>query len=95
VVPALDLKAGIYPNPVSQSFSLEYVLPSSGRVVISLLSAEGKPLGTLFNGIQAGGRKQMTFNSPNLNGKTRPGGIYFVKIQTPSGYSTVRMIKAL
>jgi hypothetical protein len=92
-VPTLDLKAGIYPNPVGQSFTLEYVLPSSGKVEISLLSTEGKSLGSLFRGVQAAGKKQMTFNGTIITGKTIPGGLYFVQIQTPGGQSTLRLLK--
>ncbi|MEY4660993.1 MAG: hypothetical protein RLZZ42_945 [Bacteroidota bacterium] len=92
-MPALDLQASIYPNPVSHSFSLEYVLPSSGKVEISLLSTEGKSLGNLFSGLQSAGRKKMSFNGSIVSSQTRPGGLYFVQIKTPNGQSTLRLLK--
>jgi 1,4-alpha-glucan branching enzyme len=93
VMPELDLQTIIYPNPVKNELNLTYVLPKSGEVVISLMSANGIKLGNLFKGVQSSGLKNISFPGSALAGKLKSGGIYYLNIQTNQGQSTVRFLK--
>jgi hypothetical protein len=95
VLPELDLQTIIYPNPVKNELNIKYVLPKSGEVVISLMSANGIKLGNLFKGVQSSGLKNISFPGSTLAGKLKSGGIYYLHIQTNQGQSTVRFLKTL
>ncbi len=63
----------VFPNPVSNSFMLDYQLLESGTVSVELISSEGKNMGLIFSGNQSTGHYRQPLK---ISG---PAGIYWLR----------------
>jgi Secretion system C-terminal sorting domain len=64
-----------YPNPFNPSTTIEYSLPSPGKVSLNIFDVLGRQVETLVNEFQSGGRYKVNFNGSKL-----PSGIYFYRL---------------
>ncbi|MBU1094897.1 MAG: Omp28-related outer membrane protein [Bacteroidetes bacterium] len=70
-----------YPNPFNPSTTIEYNVPSSELVSLSIYDVLGVEIVTLVNEKQAAGKYKVLFNSLSVSGgKGLPSGIYFYKL---------------
>jgi len=76
-----------YPNPFNPSTTINYQLPITGNVKISIYDALGKNVGTLVNKSQNAGNYSIEWNAANL-----PSGVYIYKIEAGSYTSTKKMM---
>jgi hypothetical protein len=83
-----ELRARVFPNPVLDSTTLEFHIPISGEVEITLLTSKGETVNVLYSGNQMAG--DCTFE---LDLGAIAAGDYFVQIQSPVAKSSVRIIK--
>ena len=76
----------ISPDPVTGAAVIDYIVPGTGTVSISLLNAFGQHMQTLYSASQTAG--QYTFNITNqLNALAK--GVYFLRLQqNGKGYFT-------
>jgi hypothetical protein len=65
-----------YPNPFSNQTTIQFTLPQSSQVNISLFDISGRVVKVLVNGAQETGTHAISFNAGSL---TR--GVYYYKIQ--------------
>ena len=89
-----DLTAGkinlnVYPNPFSTNTTISYVLPSAAQTAVEVYDVLGKKVAELFNGKQADGEQQITFDRAAY-GLTN--GMYFVKIKIEEGTITQKVL---
>ena len=80
----------VYPNPFSENMNLELVLEEEGMVQLSLYTANGQLLRTIWKGE----RKDEGLHNYELKGNTMPNGIYFLKIQV-NGTTEIKPISLL
>jgi len=66
-----------YPNPFNPSTQIEFAVPESGDVKISIFDLSGKEVGVLVDRQMAPGRYSVTWDAGNL-----ASGLYFYKMQT-------------
>ena len=78
-----------YPNPFNPSTQIEFALPSTGFVNLSVYDMLGRLVGTLVNTQLPAGIYQSTFNAGGL-----AGGVYFYRLTTGKS-STVRQMLLL
>ncbi|MCD4745034.1 MAG: T9SS type A sorting domain-containing protein, partial [Bacteroidales bacterium] len=64
-----------YPNPYSNNTVIEYSIPETGKVVISITDILGNSISTIVNSTQDAGIHQVTFDGSHLN-----PGIYIYKM---------------
>lgn len=73
-----------YPNPFSEISTFEYVLKQTSEVQLEVFDQMGRSVSRVFNGTQAAGSQQLTWNAGDL-----PTGLYFYTLtlngQTTSG----------
>lgn len=69
-----------YPNPFNPSTSINFSIPNSGQVSLSVYNVLGREAATLIDGVQAAGTHTVEFNANTL-----PTGIYYYKLQTEAG----------
>ncbi len=69
-----------YPNPFNPSTKINYELPESGNVKVSVFDSEGKEVLKLVNEYQSAGYKTLQFNGANLS-----SGVYFYTVILNSG----------
>ncbi|HMK05133.1 MAG TPA: alpha-amylase family glycosyl hydrolase [Ferruginibacter sp.] len=68
----------VSPDPVVSSARLDYIIPGNGFVIISLISASGQYLRTLYKDIRLRGQHQFSITN-QFN--TLASGTYFLRIQ--------------
>ena len=81
-----------YPNPFNPLTSIQYDLPSTGMVDISVYNMIGRKVKTLVNGIQNPGFKTVQWNAKNEMNSPVSAGLYFYTIQTDGFKETKRML---
>lgn len=67
-----------YPNPFSNKTTIKYSLPKDSRLLLEVLSCEGKKIATLYDGFQKAGTYQLEW-FPNKV----PAGVYLIQLKTP------------
>ncbi len=78
-----------YPNPFNPTTTINYALPKTSNVILSVYNTLGQKIKTLVNSTEAPGNYNVTFNGANL-----PSGIYFYHIQA-GGYSAIKKLVLL
>ena len=72
-------KLKVYPNPVFESFSIEFTLETTTPLTIEVKDVAGKVVKQLFAGKANQGLNHFSFNKANL-----AAGTYFLVISNPS-----------
>ena len=86
-------KAKAYPNPSTSGTTIEYDLPESGDVEVSIFDLTGRKMETLTHSFQSEGRHQITW-IPQQNGSVKlQGGIYLCKIATSEEKEVIKFIR--
>jgi hypothetical protein len=76
-----------YPNPFNPSTTIEFTLPISGRIQLSVFNSIGQEVELLINDDLTAGEHQITFNADHL-----PSGVYFYKLQADQYVNVKKMI---
>ncbi|MDZ7286875.1 MAG: right-handed parallel beta-helix repeat-containing protein [candidate division KSB1 bacterium] len=76
-----------HPNPFHSMTMIEYEVPGSAHVKISVYDILGREVMQLMNEAKAAGRYELQFNAQNL-----PGGIYFCRLAAGSLIQTKKMM---
>lgn len=77
-----------FPNPVGNSFNIDYELATSGEVTITIHSRGGNLVKTIAEGQKTTGDHTVTVDVSDL-----APGLYLYKIATPEGTITKRFLK--
>jgi hypothetical protein len=66
-VPKVFALSQNYPDPFNPSTMIQFTVPASGRVVLTIFNVLGHQVATIFNGEAAAGvNHQVEFNASNL-----------------------------
>ncbi len=76
-----------YPNPFNPTTEINYSLPKSSFVNISVYNLLGDKVSTLINRKQSAGKYSVEFNAGNL-----PSGVYFYSIQAGNFSDTKKLV---
>ena len=90
----LNMRISIYPNPVNKYATIEYELPESGNVSISILNLMGQQVTSLFSGFKPRGLQKLSINSNGFSAAKLPAGSYLLKIDM-NGKSKVQQFKIM
>jgi hypothetical protein len=88
--PALRLDA--YPNPLNPSTTIEYTVPTAGRVSLRVYSVDGRLVRTLVDGAQPRGDRRIAWDGANDAGETVASGIYLLRLETGGGARTRKLV---
>ncbi len=80
----------ISPNPAKELVQIDFSVPRTANVRISVLDVQGRELAKLADGNHLPGRYSVLW-SGQLNGQRAPQGLYFVRMQAPGVQSTRRV----
>lgn len=83
-----EFKAKAYPNPFTSGTTIEYNLPESGDVEVSIYDLTGRKISTLVNTWQTQGLHQIQWIPKQAGSSKLMEGIYVCKI-TSSGKTQV------
>jgi len=83
-----DILTEAYPNPTSKDATIDFSVPQSGHVLVSVYDAMGRPVATLFDGeVLAGERRSVV-----LKGGTLAAGTYTYRVVANGKTKTNRVI---
>ncbi len=83
--PAMDLTN--YPNPFNPTTTIQFGVPSAGRVILVLVDLIGRAVTTVLDDERGPGRYQIRFDATEL-----AAGVYFLRLQTPGGSMTRKLM---
>jgi len=98
-VPNAPLIARILPNPSNGGGRLELSLPGSSRydaplqTEARLVDLQGRTVAMLFSGPLTRGRTSVAWNGRSDSGQSLAAGVYFLRLSTPLGTSTTRVVR--
>ena len=76
-----------YPNPFNPSTTINFALPKSSNVKLTIYNALGKEVATLINGTVEAGNHSAVWNASN-----NASGMYFFKLEAGNFTSTKKMM---
>lgn len=76
-----EFMLSVYPNPVNGTSTVEYHLPESGNVMISITNFTGQKIGTVNRGFQLKGAQTYKLNSNHFNGMQLVPGNYLLQVR--------------
>ena len=72
-------KLKVFPNPIVESFTIEFILDNTTNLLIEIIDVNGKLVKELYNGKGVSGTNNFSFNKANL-----ANGTYFLTIKNNS-----------
>jgi hypothetical protein len=76
-----------YPNPFNPSTRIEFDLPLTTQVLLTVFDVAGRSVAVLVDGEMKGGTQIVDFDAANL-----PSGVYLARLQSGSWMSTIKMV---
>ena len=76
-----------YPNPFNAKTVLNYSLPQSGPVTLSIYNLLGQHVETVFEGERPAGNHVITWDASEF-----PSGVYFARLKTPESSRSIKMV---
>ncbi|MFN8547302.1 MAG: FlgD immunoglobulin-like domain containing protein [Candidatus Eisenbacteria bacterium] len=73
------------PNPARGLTRVDYELPHSGPVTLTLFDAAGRRVRELYSGVQMAGPHTLRWDGQDATGREVPDGAYFLKLVTDQG----------
>ena len=70
-----------YPNPFNPSTRIEYSLPMSANVKVTIYNLLGEVVNVLVNSQQIAGSHSVVWNSQDANGNKVGSGVYFYELK--------------
>ena len=83
-----------YPNPFNQSTKIEFTLPKSGFVTLTIYDILGRKARVLVSQPLSSGFKSVFWNGKNDSGKDVASGIYFYQL-TAGNLSEIKRLVLL
>jgi hypothetical protein len=81
-----------YPNPFNPATMIDYQLPITGNIDISVYNVLGQKIKTLVSDRQQAGYYQILWNGDNHSGQTVASGVYFYKIEAGNFVKVRKML---
>ena len=93
--PAAFSLATNYPNPFNPATTIQYALPQSADVQLTVYNVVGQVVRTLVAEHQTAGRYLVAWDATNDNGQSLSAGIYFYRLQAGGEFHAVRKMLLL
>ncbi len=84
--------AQIKPNPFTLLSRIEYELPVSDHITVSIQDVTGRHIQTLFDGWQKGGNHTLVWDGHDRFSSPVPAGLYFIQFKTSNREHNTRII---
>ena len=81
-----------YPNPGRGLVSFRLALPSADRAQLGVFDLSGRRVRSLLDENVPAGERLITWDGRSDNGQTAKSGVYFIRVQTPQGSASRRVL---
>ena len=85
--------ASVAPSPTAGAARIEYTVPTDSHLRLSVIDIQGREVAVLVDGPLRPGRHQAVWSGETERGPA-PSGLYFVRLITPRGAFTRRLVLA-
>ena len=92
VVPKTYALEQNYPNPFNPTTQINFSVPKTGIVNLSVYNSIGQLVKTLVNDNYAPGTYQVTWNGTNTSGSLVASGVYFYRFTAKDYVNTMKMV---
>jgi len=75
-----DFILSVSPNPFNSVAKVTAVIPSAGKMSVSVYDLAGRKVSTIAEGEMSAGRHTYSWNALDSEGKDLPSGVYFAKL---------------
>lgn len=89
VTPSIPQINSNYPNPFNPSTTIEYSIPQTGRVKLSIYNIRGQKVKTMINGDMEKGQHRIVWNGRDDGNRSVASGVYFIRIEA-AGKTSIR-----
>ena len=88
-----QLECSALPSPARGPVRIDYLLPSAGRTRIEVLDQSGRSVAVLRDGTEQAGRFSLVWNGLDVRGNRVNCGVYFIRLVTPAGCRTRKVVR--
>ena len=81
-----------YPNPFNPATTIEYQIPKSGNVEVTIFNIKGQLIKKLVDEFQLAGTYKTTWDGKDDKGKEVASGLYFYRVKFGNSIISKRMI---
>ena len=81
-----------YPNPFNSQTTIQFEIPESAQIRLSIYNVLGQEVVTLVNNDFLAGRYRFHWNGLNQNGEPVKSGLYFLSFQARNYHSTQKIV---
>ncbi|MGB5108033.1 MAG: FlgD immunoglobulin-like domain containing protein [Candidatus Zixiibacteriota bacterium] len=81
-----------YPNPFNPETLIEFALPKSANVVLTIINTAGQKVATVLNGVMSAGRHQVRWDGKDGSGNQVSSGVYLYKFESAGFTETRKML---
>jgi hypothetical protein len=86
------IRCGAAPCPASSACTVSFSLTRGGPISVSLFDVLGRRTREIVNGSLAAGAYSRLWDGRDDQGRMAPTGIYLLKVVTPAGWSSARVV---
>lgn len=86
-IPSQVALGPVYPNPFNATVTIPFALPQAGEIRIAIYDVLGREISVLARGTFAAGMHSVSWTKEDAG-----SGLYFVKLTTPAGAITAKMV---
>jgi hypothetical protein len=87
ILPAKLSLDDAYPNPFNATTTIRFALPRSEKVTVGIFDAQGRQVGTLYQGMQSAGNHTLRWNGAQFS-----SGVYFVRVDAGASSATKKIV---
>jgi len=92
LVPSAPASISAYPNPFNPATTIDWRLPESGPLEMSIFDLRGRLIDVLLNVEDAAAAGSVRWNGTDGNGRSVPSGVYFVRMRGADGVLARRIV---
>ena len=87
VIPEAFEISSVFPNPFNSSTTLNYSIPSTSRITLSIFDIQGREVRTLVDNKHFAGSYSILFDASML-----PTGVYLARLKAGGDFQTVKIV---
>lgn len=81
-----------YPNPFNPTTTIEYSVPVTSHIRLTVYNIRGQTITILDDGIKPPGQYELTWNGSDAGGSQVASGVYFYRLETGQSIETRKMV---
>jgi hypothetical protein len=81
------------PNPSRGPVEIAYTLPAAGHVSLTVEDVAGRTVATLARAGVESGRHRARWDGSRRSGSSAAAGVYFIRLETPRGARSARLVR--